>query len=502
MAFQDSEAFDSSLLTELILLFKSWSDRISFVTLFGIATSVELFQERLSRSAILCLRGVQFDVEQTEKTLDKIFKSIIADPDATLRFGSNFLGALLERQQEHVQSLQAFTAALKYAYMTHFYANPLTIFLTPPEEVEKRLLPIIQPEHKEALRMLPSFRTEVEQSLQNNDAARVRSLMEDNDGVEGIVEYACGEIEVVKKQLAADLKRLDVLHAAMVSINSGSVLEPVQLYLKYMSGELHDSDIVKDMMNTIKRYTPSDLCTFMTAIDDAFGNWSDVPEDPVFGLTKESVEVRLGEVGFWIRGVQDREMYHEKTVRSIYSQQAKVRTQVVGQKVQLSKEANGYSADDIEYTKHIDDLVELLKLYFNFDTPLTFPHEIFVYDAKSPYKEVFTPRPRHAIERALSAPHDYLGCSCCADSGGLSSSQPPTAILYQLYLESGGLINVFDLWSAFRTIVNGDEREDEADDRVALMLFYQALADLKLMGAVKPSRKKTDHISKLMWKGL
>ena len=40
-------------------------------------------------------------------------------------------------------------------------------------------------------------------------------------------------------------------------------------------------------------------------------------------------------------------------------------------------------------------------------------------------------------------------------------SNPPTSIMYQLYLESGALINVGDLYSAFNAMVakeNTDER--------------------------------------------
>jgi hypothetical protein len=33
-------------------------------------------------------------------------------------------------------------------------------------------------------------------------------------------------------------------------------------------------------------------------------------------------------------------------------------------------------------------------------------------------------------------------------------------------------------------------------------LFQRALAELKYLGLVKPTRKKTDHISKVAWKGL
>ena len=33
-------------------------------------------------------------------------------------------------------------------------------------------------------------------------------------------------------------------------------------------------------------------------------------------------------------------------------------------------------------------------------------------------------------------------------------------------------------------------------------LFYRALADLKYLGMIKHSKKKTDHMAKLAWKGL
>jgi len=44
----------------------------------------------------------------------------------------------------------------------------------------------------------------------------------------------------------------------------------------------------------------------------------------------------------------------------------------------------------------------------------------------------------------------------------LSASQPPSAILYQLYLESGAMLNVNDLWLAFNAIT-GDEGSQAED---------------------------------------
>ena len=132
-----------------------------------------------------------------------------------------------------------------------------------------------------------------------------------------------------------------------------------------------------------------------------------------------------------------------------------------------------------------------------------FLREIFLYDLRATHRAVFAAKTRFSIERALSSPHDYLNCSCCAsgnDDGQvtLQSTQPTTAILYQLYLESGPLINVSDLWTAFSAIVE-DEMEEGNE---AIALFERALAELKYLGLIKSTRKKADHIAKVAWRGL
>jgi origin recognition complex subunit 3 len=111
-------------------------------------------------------------------------------------------------------------------------------------------------------------------------------------------------------------------------------------------------------------------------------------------------------------------------------------------------------------------------------------------------RDVLVPRPRTVFERSFTRPHDYLACSCCkANEGGMPATWPTTPILYRMYLETGNLINVADLWSAFGATVS-DECEDE---RHALFMFYKGLAELRSLGFVKPTKKKADHIAKLKW---
>ena len=94
-------------------IYSCWEDRIPFTLLFGIATSVDLFHERLSRAASRCLHGTQFDVEQTSSVLGSVFQRVVASSDVPLRLGPAFVSILMERQHDHVQSVQAFTSALK-----------------------------------------------------------------------------------------------------------------------------------------------------------------------------------------------------------------------------------------------------------------------------------------------------------------------------------------------------------------------------------------------------
>jgi origin recognition complex subunit 3 len=179
-------------------------------------------------------------------------------------------------------------------------------------------------------------------------------------------------------------------------------------------------------------------------------------------------------------------------------------TTVINKKVQLSKQKAALSKSDAAYSKILDDFLDWLVVFFkqrlvNLNT--LFLREILIYDLRPAHRGVFAPKTRFAVERALSSPHDYLNCECCVPAdgeGALTATQPSTAILYQLYLESGPLINVSDLWSAFSAI----QEDENGEENAAMPHFQRALAELKYLGLIKNTRKKTDHVGKVLWKGL
>jgi origin recognition complex subunit 3 len=81
--------------------------------LFGIATSVDLFQARLPKATSKRLYGAQFDIVQAATVLESVFKAAVAGEDAVLRLGPSLLQTLVERQQDHVAGVQGFMSSLK-----------------------------------------------------------------------------------------------------------------------------------------------------------------------------------------------------------------------------------------------------------------------------------------------------------------------------------------------------------------------------------------------------
>ena len=249
---------------------------------------------------------------------------------------------------------------------------------------------------------------------------------------------------------------LDVIYSIQGCLPTKTPISWSKLYIKGMSGELVDSPLIRDLLLSV-RQLPSDRMT------DLLNKLSPIETLDISHIKSDlhtmTEETTNGGLPFH----SEYDVHHET-----------LRTTVVAQKVSLSRHKSALSKEDATYSRLVDRVNLTLEEFFKRylvrpkDLPL---HEIFLYDLKAPCREAFMPLPRHAVERALSTPHDYLACDCCeGGEGGLAASQPPIAILYQLYLESGTLINITDLWSAFYAILgSGEQNEEERDDEEHIM---------------------------------
>ncbi|XP_014118787.1 PREDICTED: origin recognition complex subunit 3 isoform X2 [Pseudopodoces humilis] len=135
-------------------------------------------------------------------------------------------------------------------------------------------------------------------------------------------------------------------------------------------------------------------------------------------------------------------------------------------------------------------------------------HEIVYFNAATVLRGHLNAAPRTALHTALNNPHWYLKNEALkCDGGGISNKAPDICIVYKLHLECGRLINLVDWLEAFSTVVtaaeepNGDAASSDQVDDIIHARFIRAVSELELLGFIKPSKQKTDHVARLTWGG-
>ncbi|KAF3909134.1 hypothetical protein ABW21_db0207254 [Orbilia brochopaga] len=494
IAVQDTEAFDSAVLVDLISILYQYLSRIPFVLLLGIATSEDLFYEKIPHSIRSLLRGDRFDVQRFEESMEQVFNEAVLSPRSVLKLGPRVADLIFERQKDFTRSVSTFTTELKYAYMSHFYANSLSVILSFSDD-DKSTIDLLSSAHYEAIRNLPSFRTLVESAIPTFPW-RARDLLNSSTALKSAVLLASRECQRYSNNLAEAISLFRKIQS-IVSPHQAIDIPAYELYSRVLLGEFTTRPAFRDAILTAKKLSSERFHLLVQTL-------SELPSDLSSTLTAAAAKIHT--------------LQSEKASSSLVSEfvlPESHRTTVKSGRVRLDELKSGMTSQDTEYSKTVSSTLQTLETYFKDRfKPYTnlFLHEIFFYDLRSPHSQVFSAKPRPSIERALSRPGDYLGCECCnqdTDDGdaGIEGTQPYTALLYQLYLESPALIGIYDLWNAFKVISLGEkaeegEDEDDEEEKALQAQFYRSLSELRYLGFVKYSKKKTDHLVKLAWKGL
>lgn len=508
----DVEVFDVGSLAELISALSSWIDRLPIVLLFGIATTTELFEARLPKTITRLLDGKAFDISPRNDTFHNVYQCVQNDPGTKLWLGPGLSSVLLGRSQDQDESPDSFARSLHYIYMSHFFANPLSVLLEEGQYEGARPTT----ELCAAIRNTDSFRNNAERLLDAKNVKVARRLLNED---EYLLEECKKAVAAGQQSMSAYRRAVQIfgqLHGALQH-TADSGLPAFDVDVQAFSGiEFLESELYNNTLVAIEKL-PSDKLEHL------------LTKYPMLDLNKDSVatstlttihSLHKASSGLPVRSAHD--PGHTTTSTTISRNNT----------VSLSKHAPKLSKIEKDYTRLVDQVCTTLNEYFEanvIDFTQLFMHEVFVYDLKMPLSGAFTPRPRYAIERAFNRPGDYLGCDCCrpGDADGCRSGmQPSTSLLWQLWCEAGSIVNVRDLWEAFdAAVVEREETEDDEeevedgepkraanggrnstetgiDERMALALFYRSLAELRMLGFVKPTKKKVDCLAKVTWKGL
>ncbi|EEB08247.2 origin recognition complex subunit Orp3 [Schizosaccharomyces japonicus yFS275] len=120
--------------------------------------------------------------------------------------------------------------------------------------------------------------------------------------------------------------------------------------------------------------------------------------------------------------------------------------------------------------------------------------------------------PTAAASPAATASHGTPGISVQTPR---TKWEPDLAVMYRLYCESGGLINLYDWFVAFAEALAHDADDEQAlahdvsagagagDDSSTSLLtqarFFFAVEELRFLGLIRPTSRKTDHVQRVIF---
>lgn len=153
--------------------------------------------------------------------------------------------------------------------------------------------------------------------------------------------------------------------------------------------------------------------------------------------------------------------------------------------VETQGEAHAFSLFQSDIHAHQAELKNL------FDQSLIshehlFLHELFWFNQTRSYDAAFRASTRQSLRAALTEPTLYLG---------QMKAQPQTSALFQLFSDSGQLVNIYDWYQAFNEVSN-DRGDDGEGRKLQQALFVRSTAELQFLGFFKSTKRKTDHVQK------
>lgn len=506
IAIPDIEVFDSQVTAELISTVHQWCRRIPFVLLLGITSTTSLFQRRLTRTSVRVLDAKTFDLTPSPNIYSDIIRTVQApllDQDGRLVaapcFDSSIVSQLHALTDSQALTTHAFKSAIKYVYMSHYFANVLSTLHCTTSPAERDYL-------ADMIRNTDSFRSHCEELLRtkgSDSVKHLRSLLEDNDAL----------LTEVRKNISAHQAEYHALCETIAALT-----------------DLHNTVCAAGSTTT----TPSVQKTRRTRFEqetELYQSSHDLTDTTIYTEIKTALQ-NLG--GGQIKS-------HLANLTSTLAQQL-----VTDMEDDDNDDHIRQKATTSTTTEHLNNsspngtaqlLHQLLKTASMPNLPSALLlHESWLLSSKSIHlRSKFDPTPRAALERALLRPQDYLAFDLESpftgtkprtkqhqnsagagqesedddeekgehdDQNDMTYLPPPAAsILMTLLQEAPVTINMRDLYDAFESRMISqqtqtqtqlrsepdleDQTQSQPTARGVLAVFYRTVAEMRMLGFVK-----------------
>ncbi|XP_050314452.1 origin recognition complex subunit 3 [Anthonomus grandis grandis] len=500
----DFESFNVKVLQTFISIVSLYLEKLKFVFVFGIATSVSTLHTSFPYHVTSKTNIKVFRCEPSTVYLNQMLENVFFRNYCAFHLGGKVFDLFTEIFLYYDFSMRNFVQNIKYAMMEHFCFGNAMALCDMDRKTVKNTLQEFSHEDFDNVRYLKSFRTMVES--ESDPAIRIK-LITDNEHFKTVV------LEKVTN-LQRYIRRLHIFLECLYSLVCDLPESPLGKNLR----EVYALAVTKNITESIEFKEAFKLLHFQSKeeLTIKLGKVVNVLKLNINETSKKTaLKDCFNELNTYINLLNNlNTLSPEEEEPEVMDCEVQNLGPVMDRKA--LKQALLFRSKDRpkplnRYEKLRNEILDFL--LGNFKTYLvhysTMPlHEIFFFNDFS-IKSKIIGMHRTAIHNALNDPQFYLQCKCCEipNSQSIKPTMPDICIAYKLHLECGKMINLYDWLQAFLCIVDPKD-DDDFDDKSKKIVepqlqarFTQAVAELEYLGFIKSSKRKADHVTRLTWGG-
>ncbi|XP_024589468.1 origin recognition complex subunit 3 isoform X6 [Neophocaena asiaeorientalis asiaeorientalis] len=497
LILKDMESFTTKVLQDFIIISSQHLHEFPLILIFGIATSPVVVHRLLPHavSSLLCIE--LFQSLSCKEHLTTVLDKLLLTTQFPFKLSEKVLQVLTNIFLYHDFSIQNFIKGLQLSLLEHFYSQPLSVLCCNLPEAKRRIN-FLSDNQCENIRRLPSFRRYVEKQASEKQVALLTNERFLKEETQSLLE----NLHVYHTNYFLVLRCLHQFTSSLPKYPLGRQIR--ELYCTCLEKNIQDSEEYASALQLLRMLAKDELMAmlqkcfkvFKSSSEKQLGNTAKRIEEFLAqfqSLDAEAKEEEEDTSESQSKGLQKTDLYHLQ--KSLLEMKELRRASKRQTKFEVLRE---------QLVSFIDSLAREYLLL-----PETQPlHEVLYFSAAHTLRQHLNAAPRIALHTALNNPYYYLKNEALrSDEGCIPNVAPDICIAYKLHLECSRLINLVDWSEAFATVVTAAEKMDansvtsEERNEIIHARFIRAVSELELLGFIKPTKQKTDHVARLTWGG-
>ncbi|XP_077487666.1 origin recognition complex subunit 3 [Amblyomma americanum] len=485
LILEDLEGFKVSALEDFILICSNYLEKLPIVFIFGVSTTVMAIHNMIPQSASSCLAIETFFSMPVTEYLSQVFEKVLLEPSISFKLGHNVFQFIVDVVLFHDFSLTNLLQMLKICVFEHFYLNTASVLCCRQEELNDVLHCMSQKEMNGVLEQ-PSYQRYLKDKKPSSEKPSKRIHRMVNN---------------LHKHHRNSLMLLHVLYEFAKKLPGCSLGNHFrEVYMTYLQAPVSETEDFGKLIKLIRVMSIDELQKRMGDALSLLKSQEDLEQAPP-SVSELKAHLEGYREKFEALSTDNPETSDvNETAEPLSLDWGKLRSRSQFQEklktLTKAKRVSPFEALREEFAGCFSETFSDLK------PPTTLPlHEVLYYDDALAVKQYFTPSPRSVLHMALSKPCSVLRCECCKNTGSseISPSLPDLSISYKLHLESGKLINLYDMMQSFKAVKSREKKISAQEEKIAEAQFFRSIAELQFMGLVKPTQRKVDHVQRMTW---